>query len=151
TLPAPWEWDVKRLAASIAVAARERGMSRATARDAVVRCIGDYHATMRDSLDLTYQEVWYRRVDAEEVEAHAVGEARRYAKRVFRKARRCTSARELDRLTEVIEGQRRIKEERPLLFRMGDQSEKDFARALLEEYARTLSLDRQVLLQRYTL
>jgi uncharacterized protein (DUF2252 family) len=151
TLPAPWEWDVKRLAASIVVAARQTGMSRAAARDAAMRALGNYHATLRDSLDLTHLDIWYRRVDAEEVEASAVGEARRYAQKTFRKARRRTSARELGRLTELVAGARRIKEEHPLLFRITDGSEDELAHAVLNEYGATLSTDRRLLFERYHL
>src|SRR6516162_5986652 len=73
TLPAPWEWDVKRLAASIVVAARQRGMSRARVREAVLGCVASYHRALRAALELTHKEIWYRRVDAVKLEADAVG------------------------------------------------------------------------------
>ena len=67
TLPAPWEWDVKRLAASIVVAARERGLSRGRIDEAVRLCLRNYRETMRASLELTHLEIWYRRVDADDL------------------------------------------------------------------------------------
>src|SRR5690242_13743463 len=69
TLPAPWEWDVKRLAASVVVASRQRGMSAARTREAVLGCMAGYRRAMRDALELTHKEIWYRRVDAVELEA----------------------------------------------------------------------------------
>src|SRR5262245_27640407 len=91
TLPAPWEWDVKRLAASVVVAARQFGMSAARAREAVLVCMARYRRAMRDALELTHKEIWYLRVDAVELEANATGVTKRYFARMFRKARRRTS------------------------------------------------------------
>ena len=66
--------------------------------------------------------------------ALAQRETRRYAKRTFKKARRRTRARELGRLTELVEGERRIKEERPLLFRITDGCEEELAHSVLTQY-----------------
>jgi uncharacterized protein (DUF2252 family) len=152
TLPAPWEWDVKRLAVSIAVAARARGMSRASRQEAVFHSVDAYRRVMRASLDLTYLDVWYRRVDAEEIEAGVKGPAGRYARRTFAKARRRTSAREVGRLTEVVRGgERRIREERPLIYRVQDARTKGYVCSLLNGYGSTLSVDRRVIFERYHL
>jgi uncharacterized protein (DUF2252 family) len=151
TLPAPWEWDIKRLAASIEVAARDSGLSRARADDALDRCLRNYRETIRGSLDLTHLEVWYRRVDAEEWETSSSRRVRRFARRAVRKARTRTSKREMDRLTVVVDGERRIKEDRPLIFPVGDQKMRDVITGLFGEYAATLTPKRRVIFDRYHL
>jgi uncharacterized protein (DUF2252 family) len=149
TLPAPWEWDVKRLAASIVVAARQRGMHAGATRDAVLGAMAGYRRAMRDALALTYKEIWYRRVDAEALEAGATGATRRYFRRMFRKARRRTSKREVGRLVETTNGQSHIRRAPPLIFPVTDVRVRDNLCSLLDEYVHSLSPDRRVLLDRY--
>jgi uncharacterized protein (DUF2252 family) len=151
TLPAPWEWDVKRLAASIEVAARERGLSRAATDEAVRLCLRNYRETVRGSVALTHLEIWYRRVDADELELSRSKEARRFATRALKKARRRNSKREMEKLTVVVEGERRIKEDRPLIFPVEDRRMRQIIVAIFDEYAATLSPDRRVIFDRYQL
>src|SRR6516162_3874990 len=66
TLPAPWEWDVKRLVASFVLAARSNGLSDADGRDAAVICARSYRQTMRDFTAMDVLETWYSRLDEEE-------------------------------------------------------------------------------------
>jgi uncharacterized protein (DUF2252 family) len=77
--------------------------------------------------------------------------ARRYAKRALKKARRRTSRRSLERLTELVDGQPRIKEIRPLMFPVEDQRTHDIAVALFHDYASTLRPDRRLIFDRYHL
>jgi len=149
TLPAPWEWDVKRLAASIVVAARQRGMSRASTREAVLLCMADYRRAMRDALELTHKEIWYRRVDAVKLEADATGATKRYFRRMFKKARRRTSKREARRLVVTVDGESHIPEDPPLIFPVKDSRVRSNMCTLLDEYVRTLTPDRRVLLDSY--
>jgi uncharacterized protein (DUF2252 family) len=153
TLPAPWEWDVKRLAASVVVAARERGLTRAQADEAVLSCAARYRETMTASLELTLLDVWYRRVDAEDFEAQATREARRFAVRAFEKARRRTSQRELEKLTVLVEGQRRLQEFAPLIFPVAAQArkERDHMRDVLGAYAASLGPAHRAIFERYHL
>jgi uncharacterized protein (DUF2252 family) len=149
TLPAPWEWDVKRLAASVVVAARQRGMSAARTHEAVLLCMASYRRAMRDALELTHKEIWYRRVDAVELEADATGVTKRYFRRMFRKARRRTSKREVRRLVATIDGEPHIQEDRPLIFPIKDLRMRSHMWEMLDEYAHSVSADRRVLLDRY--
>jgi uncharacterized protein (DUF2252 family) len=151
TLPAPWEWDVKRLAASIVVAARVRGLSRAAAEEAVRTCLRHYRETMLASLELTHLEVWYRRVSADQLRQAASPRARRFWKRALRKARRRTSKREMDKLSVVTDGERHIRPDPPLIFPLEDEHARDVARGLFGEYASTLSPDRRMLFDTYHL
>ena len=149
TLPAPWEWDVKRLAASIVIAARERGMSRARTREAVLTCVARYRRAIRDALELTHKEIWYRCVDAVQLEADATGATKRYFRRMFRKARRRTSKREVERLAVTVDGEVRIREDPPLIFPVKDSRVRSNMCALFAEYVKSLTPDRRVLLERY--
>jgi uncharacterized protein (DUF2252 family) len=151
TLPAPWEWDLKRLVASIIVSAREQGISDARASDAVLACVCRYRETMQESVELSHQEIWYRRVDAEALESAPSKAGRRFGRRWVRKARKRTSLREMEKLTEMVHGHRRIKEDPPLIFPMEHGHMHDVIAGILGKYALTLSPDRRVLLERYRL
>jgi uncharacterized protein (DUF2252 family) len=151
TLPAPWEWDVKRLAASVVIAAREQGLSPSRTDEAVRLCVRNYRETILASVAMTHLEIWYRRVDADELAQSDSRKARLYATRMLRKARRRTSLRELDRLTVIVDGERHIKQDPPLIFPIDDQKMRAVVVGILGEYSHTLSPDRRVLFDRYHL
>lgn len=67
TLPAPWEWDVKRLAASFVVACRSNGFSEAIARDAALASVRSYRLRMAEYAQMTVLDVWYSRIDLDEL------------------------------------------------------------------------------------
>ena len=68
TLPAPWEWDVKRLAASFVLACRNNGFSEADARDAVLACVRSYRERMAEFSDMRVLDVWYASIDVEKTD-----------------------------------------------------------------------------------
>jgi uncharacterized protein (DUF2252 family) len=123
TLPGPWEWDVKRLAASFAIAARERGFKPGKREAAVLRAVRTYRESMREFASLGNLEVWYSRLDVEEAIEEAAqeesdeiraGELARL-RRGARKAQSKDSLRALERLTEDVDGQIRFRPEPPIL------------------------------------
>ena len=67
TLPAPWEWDVKRLAASFVLACRNNGFSEDCARDAVLSCVRSYRERMAEFSQMRVLDVWYARIDLEDL------------------------------------------------------------------------------------
>src|SRR3954454_1560787 len=69
TLPAPWEWDVKRLAASFVIASRDNGLKDSVGRDAVLTCVRSYRESMARFAELKTLEVWYESVTAEDLVA----------------------------------------------------------------------------------
>ena len=67
TLPAPWEWDVKRLAASFVLASRHNGFSEDDARDTALQCVRSYREHMAELSEMTVLEVWYADMDVEQL------------------------------------------------------------------------------------
>lgn len=153
TLPAPWEWDLKRLAASFVVAGRTYGHTAAQTSGSARACAASYRTHLRRLATMGYLDVWYERVDAAAV-TPILAPTRREAERAIRRTRQETNERELPRLTELVEGIRRIADRPPLLvhLRQGDTPETlEGMQDLLTQYRRSLDPERRVLLDRYRL
>jgi uncharacterized protein (DUF2252 family) len=160
TLPGPWEWDVKRLAASFAIATRESGFKRKQREEVLLRVTRAYRESMRDFAALRNLEVWYARFDIEsalaEVEHDDSAEVKRVRKGVA-KARSKDSLRALEKLTETVDGEIRFRSEPPLLVPGQElipaedgRSIMEMLEGVLEAYRDTLPPDRQVLLDSYS-
>ncbi|MFD8717035.1 DUF2252 domain-containing protein [Streptomyces sp. NPDC059629] len=149
TFPGPFEWDVKRLAASVAVAARENGHSDAEARAATRAAVAGYRTAMRRLAGLGELAVWYERVDAGSL-LSLVGSARRRRRieDTLTRARRRTSLHALGKLTEVAGGRRRIVVDPPLLEAAGAPDMASL-RKIFSDYRSTLAEERRLLLDRY--
>jgi uncharacterized protein (DUF2252 family) len=159
SLPGPWEWDLKRLAASFAIAARENGLKRKQRAEVLLRTVRTYRESMRDFAAVGNLEVWYARFDIEaalaEVEHDDPREMSRVRKGVA-KARSKDSLRALEKLTETVDGEIRFRREPPLLV-PGEElvsgaegrSPAEILQGVLEAYRETLPADRQVLLDSY--
>jgi uncharacterized protein (DUF2252 family) len=160
TLPGPFEWDVKRLVASFAVAGRDRGFdekSRAGINAAVARA---YRQSIRGFAEMRNLDVWYARVDVEEVirdfTARATGEQRKRLEKNLEKTRTKDSLKAFAKLTETVDGEPRIVSDPPLLVPIDELAGPDRAeavteafRGLLRQYRRTLSGDRRRLIERF--
>ncbi len=160
TLPGPWEWDLKRLAASFEIAARENGLKRKQ-RDPVLLTLGAaYREAMRDFAGTRNLDVWYARLDEETIGAQLESVGDKLARRVEKgaaKARAKDSMRALNRLTEQVDGERRIVSRPPLIVPIEEllkgNERIDVEAALhevFESYAKTLKGDRRHLLESYT-
>ena len=105
TQPGPWEWDIKRLAASLVVAARTSGLSDGDGRVAVQGCSAEYRTEMAKMAQLSAFEVWHSRLDVESIIASTAPDkpARSRAKQTAAKARQRTSLQALSKLTTVRE------------------------------------------------
>jgi uncharacterized protein (DUF2252 family) len=167
THPGPWEWDVKRLAASVVIAGRHRGHSKSLRADAIVALGQAYRESMRMMASMSNLDVWYFHVGVEDVvaglEAQAAAsgskdEARMVATatKLVEKARTKDSMKALDKLTHVVDGERVIISDPPLLVPIDElfpevvfeQVEKMF-RDILRRYRQSLSTDRRHLLEQY--
>jgi uncharacterized protein (DUF2252 family) len=161
TLPGPWEWDVKRLAASLAIAARDNGVPVADRRRIVLAAVGRYRAAMRDFAESGNLAVWYASVDAEMVSATfaaqlSKGRRKRLA-RALTKAHGRDHVQALDKLTRLVDGQPRIVADPPLIVPIADLLpgvERDRLttglRQLIVRYAQSLPTDRRALIGQYT-
>jgi uncharacterized protein (DUF2252 family) len=161
TLPGPWEWDVKRLAASLEVAARGNGFSGKQRRDVVMAAVGRYRQAMRTFAGMTNLDIWYARMDMDEIRARFDSQLRaRQRKTVDKglaKARTRDSMQEVAKLTRMVDGRPRIISDPPLLVPIDELMTTDVDRATIEKflismiarYRRTVETDRRYLLEQY--
>ena len=154
TLPGPWEWDVKRLTASIVIAGRENGFSDAEARSAAVATSRSYRQHMADFALSRVLDTWYATVDLDAIAAYLDATTFEATKKTTNKARRHDHLRALSKLTEVVDGQHRIRHDPPLLV-PADPADHGIDTAGLIEvydgYRASLPADRRTLLDRYRL
>ena len=152
TLPGPWEWDVKRLAASAVVAGRDAGIAEAACRAAAEAGIRSYRQAMAGLADTTALGVWYTRVDEHTTKVLRHGRSGARLEALFTAARRQTSATALPALTELTEaGTWRIVDHPPVVTHDGIAEHEAALRRLVTTYGETLSDDRRVLLERFAL
>ncbi|MFE2587018.1 DUF2252 domain-containing protein [Streptomyces sp. NPDC059378] len=148
TFPGPFEWDVKRLAASVAVAARENGHPEPKVRQAALAAAAGYHTAMRRLARLGELAAWYERIPADLLLPLVRDGRRRRLESSLTRARRRTSLHALGRLTEVVDGRRRIVQDPPFLESVGP-SDTAALRKIFSDYRSTLSEGRRLLLDRY--
>jgi uncharacterized protein (DUF2252 family) len=160
TLPGPFEWDVKRLAASFAVAGRDRGFD-AKQRERVNMAVGrSYRHAMRDFSAMRVLDLWYARVNVDELAkqwaSQATGKQLKRFDRNVAKARAKDTLRASDRLTHVVDGQLRIISDPPLIVPIEEllapdqhAALEDTIRNVIRSYRRTLPADRRRLLERF--
>ncbi len=150
TLPGPWEWDVKRLAASIAVAGRSVVREPGPPGEAVRGMVAAYRLRMAQLATMAPLDVWYERIDVDAVLELARAQRTssvRTVERLVSHARHHTSQAALPKLTELVDGQRRIIEDPPLILHA--QHEFDVPRKVIEAYVDSMSPERRTLLERY--
>jgi uncharacterized protein (DUF2252 family) len=155
TLPGPWEWDVKRLAASFVVAGRDNGFDAADCREAAQASVASYRQRMAEFSEMGELEVWYSRVGEQEIrgllsDAKTKKKTTKKIDKNVRKARGRDSLQALSKLARIVDGRRKIIDDPPLLVRVPDGDElRVQVNAILESYKRTLQDDRRHLLERY--
>jgi uncharacterized protein (DUF2252 family) len=167
THPGPWEWDVKRLAASVVIAGRNRGHPKAVRSQAIMALGQTYRESMRQMAALSNLDVWYFHVDAAEVvtslesQATTSGSKKQAqmaatATKLVTKAQTKDSMRALDKLTHIVDGKRCIISDPPLIEPIeevfpGAEYERAVGmfKDLLRRYRQSLSTDRRHLLEEY--
>jgi uncharacterized protein (DUF2252 family) len=156
TLPAPWEWDVKRLAASIVVACRTSGFSDKLARDAVLSSVHAYREGIARFSTMRALEVWYARFDAEEIVADIEDAGiRARSRKLLDKAKNvCIVEDVFPKLADKSSETPTIKDDHPYIYHHLDHGEDEFYARIEEVFSRyreSLPDDRRVLLDRYSL
>jgi uncharacterized protein (DUF2252 family) len=161
TLPGPWEWDVKRLAASLEVAGRDNGFPVKQRRDIVVAAVARYRMAMREFASMTNLDIWYAHADITELRAQfdtqLRAKQRKYLDQGLAKAHTRDSMQELAKLCQTVDGRPRIISNPPLLVPLEDLLPDDSDRATMEaqvtdligKYRRTLETDRRYLLEQF--
>jgi uncharacterized protein (DUF2252 family) len=161
TLPGPWEWDVKRLAASFAIAGRENGFSEKERRTVVLDTIRSYREAMRAFAGMRELEVWYSHLSVEQALAEFTkGVDPKRLKKVqadVAKSRTKDSMQAFEKLTTVVDGDRRIISDPPLIVPLEELAPKGMEREAIEgeirdlirSYRRTLETDRRHLLEQF--
>ncbi len=161
TLPAPWEWDVKRLVASIEIAARESGFPARQRRKIVLAAATRYREAMRDFAGLSNLQVWYASLDVDRLQAELrpTGRLRKQVSVGLARARSSDSMKALGKLTTTVDGRPQIISDPPLTMPLRDMfpDAEDAAKLtgmlhdLLATYRQTLPADTAELLGRYEL
>jgi uncharacterized protein (DUF2252 family) len=152
TLPGPWEWDVKRLAASVEVVARLHGFSRRRSETVVTTAVRAYREHMADAATMRTLEVWSARVDANDVLAHFPAKYQRGVKRDVKKAQRKDHTRAVAKLTERVDGHVKFMEDPPLIVHIDNtDGSMDEVAPVIDSYRATLGHDLQYLFDRFEL
>ncbi len=154
TLPAPWEWDVKRLAASVVVACRHNSFSKSQAHDMVTRCVRIYRERMREYAGMSVLDRWYNRIDVEGCIATLGNRKERaWVQALIDKAiARTLLHDDFPKLATVQDGEARIKDNPPLVYHQKDLGLHVYdhpVQRALRRYRSTLSDDRKALIDRY--
>ena len=156
TLPAPFEWDVKRLVASFVVAARDNGHKAKEQRAAARAAAAAYRTTMAGAASMRFLDVWYARIDVEELFAEVAATTDKAtvkaAQKNLAKARKKTSLGSLDKFAAKVDGGYRIKQQPPVIVRPPElmaAGAEQLVRDGLTDYAQSLPPDRRLVLDHY--
>lgn len=159
TLPGPWEWDVKRLVASLAIAGRENGFGRAERRAVVLEAARRYRTSMAEFAAMGSLAVWYSRIKVEpelpRFSAAVDKGSAAQARRVVAKAWRRDAAQAVSRLTAIVDGHRRIVADPPLVVPVEDLTPDAFdfhtwMRGAIDDYRTSLPDERRHLVDQFT-
>jgi uncharacterized protein (DUF2252 family) len=159
TLPGPWEWDLKRLAASAVVAGRQLGYSDRICRDYITTAVRAYATVMGRLAKMTTLEAWYFRVEIEMLERLFAGSTRRASagfRRMMNETQKAGHAKSLASLTTLIDGQRRFRVSPPFLLPLSELADgqsddeiEEIVAAAWRDYASSLDVEKRTLLERF--
>ncbi len=158
TLPAPWEWDVKRLAASIVIAGRSNGFSAAQNRVATMATVAMYRQWMASYAGMRLIDVWYSHITEADIRAAAepflakakdTGARRARLDALFSKARGKDALKAASSLTSIVEGKRQFNIDPPVVQRMEMPGGPDAMRTVFEDYRATMAESRREFLERF--
>jgi uncharacterized protein (DUF2252 family) len=153
TYPGPWEWDVKRLGASLILAARDLSFSRSTAIEAVRATAAAYRERMAEFAEMKVLDTWYTQITFEGIQEYFRNDADMSARllKAYEQARSQTSERVDRKLTVVVNGQRKIKDDPPVLYHV-DTLSRDYEKhreEFVEGYKQSLHVDHRRLYEHY--
>lgn len=153
TFPGPWEWDVKRLGASLILAARDRNFSKTSGEEAVRAAASSYRERMAEFSEMKVLDTWYAQISIDAIKEHYRKDADISARlaRTEKKARSRTSEAVVPKLTAMVNGIRKIKDEPPVLYHHQEftRNFEKHNRSHTEQYKKSLQDDRLKLFERY--
>lgn len=154
TSPGPWEWDLKRLAASFIMACRSNGFSAADQRDSAEACVRSYREHMAEYGGMRVLDVWYSSLDLSAVleSLHDKVTRARLRKRIQKEEVRAVTEHDFPKMAEQIGGRTVIKDNPPLIFHhphINLTESRDNIEKALNQYRNSLEADRRVLIDRY--
>ena len=152
TLPAPWEWDLKRLAVSFLVAGRDNRLSDGDSVATVLECVRAYREHLRACSRMRPLEVWYQRLDAQTLVKAAPGaRERKLRQQIADRARERVLENLFPKITTLVDGRHRLVDQPPILFHVAEPDFEQRVQEGLADYRESLSDERRVLLDRYRL
>lgn len=152
TLPAPWEWDLKRLVVSFAIAGRDQGLAEEDCREAATECARAYREHLREYSRLSPLEVWYARLDEDKLlEMSPDKETRERRQQIVDRARERILENIFPKIVSQVAGRYRFVDQPPVLYHVADSDVEERVREGIDEYRLTLPDERRVLLDRYRL
>ncbi|MFP5438791.1 MAG: DUF2252 domain-containing protein [Bacteroidia bacterium] len=154
TSTAPWEWDVKRLAASFAIAGRDKGFTDLQCREAAWTAANSYRKHMAAYAEMSALQIWYAQIGIQDlIQSGRIKEMKQFDPKEIKKAiKRVPHQREFAKLTHNKLGHPVIKDNPPLIFHVPKEREADFfaeTENSYHRYLRSLSHDKKTLLSRY--
>ena len=158
TLPAPWEWDLKRLAASFVVACRDNGFDKASAEDAVLACARSYREHMADFSEMRALDAWYARLDPETLISLIKNTKERKKmkkhgeKRIAKETARSALEYDFPKLAKATGKKITLRDNPPTIYHLRANGQKEFNVAVYEGFTRyrdSLADDRRVILDRF--
>jgi uncharacterized protein (DUF2252 family) len=152
TLPAPWEWDVKRLAVSFAVAARDFQLTEEEARAAAIESVRAYRVRLRECSRMSPLDVWYDRLDAQTIIDMAPNaKIRKIRKQLVAQAHQRIGGYLYPKISGEIGGRRRLIDQPPVLFHVSGENLDSIIQEAMAGYRSSLPDERRVLFDRYSL
>jgi uncharacterized protein (DUF2252 family) len=152
TLPAPWEWDVMRLAVSFVVGARDNQHTDNQARAAAVECVRAYRVRMRECSKMSPLEVWYDKLDAGTIVDMAPdAKTRKFRQEIIAKAQQRLGDYLYPKISGEVSGRRRLVDQPPVMFHISAEGFEQAVHEVMAAYRSSLADERRVLFDRYHL
>jgi uncharacterized protein (DUF2252 family) len=153
TLPGPWEWDLKRLCASIVACGRFLGANKKMCQEAVLAAVKSYRKRMLEYAYMGNLDLWYATISEKDILKSLARTAMKGAEKIMAKARTSTHMQVLGKLTDLVDNKYLLKENAPFIVRETHTKDgtpmKEALGLFLESYFNSLADDRKTMLQRY--
>jgi uncharacterized protein (DUF2252 family) len=153
TLPGPWEWDLKRLVASIVSGGRLLGADKSLCKDAVRAAVSSYRKRIKQYAFMGNMELWYSTIDEDDIRNNLKGTAQDGLRKIASKARERTHMQVLDKLTDLVDDKFRLRDDAPFIIHVTHteigKSINEALELFLQSYTASLADDRKYLLSQY--